>query len=94
MTQTPAFIAAERRHLTPPEPPPILRGMIARYLAEGTHEEREVEIEYELDDDKLTILEATGIETGEEIDPQEIGDYDRAKFAEQIRETHYDNYDA
>src|SRR5690606_2543850 len=83
---TPAFRAAEMRHLSPPEPDPVICRIASMYLTEGIYSGEEVTINCELSHD-LTIFDAWLAETGEEIDPQEIGDYDRAEFAEHIHET-------
>lgn len=75
--------SAERRHLAPPEPDPVLDGTISRTLLEGAHEEMECEIEFDTRDG-LTIYAA--IIGGEEIDPAEITPRDREAFRSLIWE--------
>ena len=70
-----------------PEEPPILTGTIQTYLTDGLFDGVEVEIEYELHD-ILVIFEVTAIETGEEIDPDEVTEKDRDRIREKIFENH------
>ena len=70
-----------------PKESPLLTGKIETYLTEGLHDGLEVEIDYELRDE-LRIFEVTAIESGEEINPDEVTGRDRERIAERILENH------
>ena len=76
------------RLASPPEDP-ILSGKLTRTLMDGAHEEQEVTVEYDTRND-LTIYTATLTETGQEINPQEIGEKDRDAIIETIWENYAD----
>jgi hypothetical protein len=89
MKHSHAFYTAERQRLEPPEPDPILSGTMTRTLIEGIYAEMEVEIDYDTRDD-ITIYDATLVETGEAINPNEITPRDREAFREAIWENYED----
>lgn len=70
-----------------PKESPLLTGKIETYLTEGLFDGLEVDIEYELRDE-LRIFEVTEIETGDEIDPDEVTGRDRERITESILENY------
>lgn len=70
-----------------PEESPLLTGTIETYLTEGLFDGIEVAIEYELRDE-LQIFEVTEIETGAQIDPNEVTGRDRERISESILENY------
>ena len=63
--------------------PPTTSGHVRRYLLSGPHAEQLAELEIE----ENTLTGAINVETGEEINPDEIGGEDTEKAIEYLQ--HY-----